>query len=609
MKGIPPPAGFNNAIFHLLPRKGTGWVSDTRPLSVSNTANRLIASVIKEAIQDSLYSFIDRDQCGFWPGRNIEENLDHFNELFYKALDGDEEYSMFLFDISKAFDSVSHDAIHSILKHVGLPVFFCNAIRGLFQNITLTTNFKGGTNLSFLVHSGIKQGCPLSPLLFIVIMDVLHHFLKRYSAVDVKLYCDDTGAGDPDIASKIAGIKKAFELFQDCTGLSLNLAKTVLLTTLPPSKRDHIKESLKENDWSNIQIVEQEIYLGVPFGRPPKANLSTAFYDRLKKFRSRMVQYASHSSSLSIAKRISLINNFSLPLLSYPFRFFLIPKNQGNKVTGDIDGLLSKNCSFETTAYTAKLCDMGARSGAVLKDYWVQNLAALASRTTVAQIKNHPIKTKTVKLKKGIRKVVTVYYTWSMRFLTNRAIAVHEIEKHYGLKRENFVGKSQCEIYQLITDSMPYRLTPLDYHRKALFKWGFDLKDTNSIIYNHSKIPFWIPEYAIFNQLHIVHNAISTTTRLATIAQHSAARGSKKRPHITTAQHCYLCGGEVDDLKHIFRSCHITKEANIMIHHLLGTISAKDISDATDLLRISFPLPPRDILQDCQPPPPKLLKR
>ena len=33
MKGVSPPTGFNNAIFHLLPKKGTGWISDTRPLS------------------------------------------------------------------------------------------------------------------------------------------------------------------------------------------------------------------------------------------------------------------------------------------------------------------------------------------------------------------------------------------------------------------------------------------------------------------------------------------------------------------------------------------------------------------------------------------------
>jgi hypothetical protein len=607
MKGISPPAGFNNAIFHLLPKKGTGWVSDTRPLSVSNTANRLIASVIKEAIQDSLYSFINRDQCGFWPGRNIEENLEHFNELFYKALDGDKEYSMFLFDISKAFDSVSHDAIHSILKHVGLPIDYCNAIRGLFHNISLTTNFKGGTNLSFLVHSGIKQGCPLSPLLFIVIMDVLHHFLKRFSSVDVKLYCDDTGAGDPDIATKIPGIKKAFELFQDCTGLSLNTTKTVLITTLLPSKRLSIKKSLKKNGWGNIKIVEEEIYLGVPFGRPPVANLGTAFNSRIQRFRAKMVQYANYSNTLSTAKRISLINNFALPLLSYPFRFFLIPQNLGSMIKGDIDGLLTKNCSFETNAYTAKLCDMGARNGAVLRDYWVQNLAALASRTTIAQIENHPIKTKTVKLIRGNRRVVTTYYSWSMRFLTNRAIAVQEIEKHYGLKRELFVGKPQSEIYHLITASMPYRLTPIDYHHNALLKWGFESNDLEVIMHNHSILPYWVPDYAIFNHLYIVHNAISTTSRLAEIARHSAARGSKKQPHATAVMPCYLCGREEDSLAHIFNHCLITRNANTMIHHLLGTISTKDISSAPDTLRISFSLPPRNDRQ-CSPAPPRTVE-
>ena len=134
------------------------------------------------------------------------------------------------------------------------------------------------------------------------------------------------------------------------------------------------------------------------------------------------------------------------------------------------------------------------------------------------QIKNHPIKTKTIKLIKGNRKQVTVENTWSMRFLTNRAIAVDWIENNYGLKRDNFVGKSQSEIYLLITGSMPYRLTPLDYHKEALQKWGMDSRESSLIMSNHSKIPYWIPDYAIFNHLHIVHNAISTTTRLATIA-------------------------------------------------------------------------------------------
>ena len=591
MKGVLPPAGFNNAIFHLLPKKETGLISDTRPLSVSNTYNRIIASVIKNAIQESLLSFLNRDQCGFWPGRNMEENLDYFNELFYKALDEQEEYSMFLFDIAKAFDSVSHKTIHTILKHVGLPTSFCNAIKGLFHEITLTTNFKGGTNQSFNVRSGIKQGCPLSPLLFIVVMDVLHHFLKKFSEADVKLYCDDTAAGDKNIASKIKGIKEAFTLFEACTGLTLNLTKTVLLTTLAPSKRTDIRRSLDENGWKDINIAEQSIYLGIPFGRPPGAVINSAYNDRIKKFTGRMVLYAKHKGTLSTAKRILLINVFALPLLSYPFRFFLIPNNQGNVLRSDIDGLLNKNCSFKTMAYTARQTDMGVRNGSVLLDYWVQNLAALASRTTSDQIDNHPIRTNIIKSIKGKRKLVRVLNTWSLRFRTNRAIAVHWIEENYDIPREDFLGKTQSDIYKIITNSMPYRLSPIEYHKKSLRNWDIGDKGASLLFANHNKVPQWIPDYALFHHLHIVHKAIPTSSRLTTIFRHATERGSKTLPHISSILPCFLCGKGEDSLEHIFRYCQVTREANTTVHQLLGTMRGTTITTEKDLIKITFALP------------------
>jgi hypothetical protein len=126
--GILPPPSFNEAIFHLLPKKGTGWISDTRPLSVSNTYNRIIASAIKWAIQPAILGLLHRNQVGFWPGRSIDENIEFFNEIFYKALDNKEEYTVMLFDIAKAFDSVSHDTIQAVLEHIGLPENYRNAI-------------------------------------------------------------------------------------------------------------------------------------------------------------------------------------------------------------------------------------------------------------------------------------------------------------------------------------------------------------------------------------------------------------------------------------------------------------------------------------------------
>ena len=87
MAGRKSPAKFNHSIFHLLPKKGTGYIADTRPLSVSNTYKRIIVAVIKEAIQPAIVGYISKDQTGFTPGSTIEKNIEYFNELFYAALD------------------------------------------------------------------------------------------------------------------------------------------------------------------------------------------------------------------------------------------------------------------------------------------------------------------------------------------------------------------------------------------------------------------------------------------------------------------------------------------------------------------------------------------
>jgi hypothetical protein len=316
-------------------------------------------------------------------------------------------------------------------------------------------------------------------------MDILRKLLKDHTTAAAKMFADDTAAGDADIAPQIPGISTAFKLFERATNLKLNLNKTTLITTLAPSERGKLRKALDENGWGKVNIKEEAIYLGIPYGRPPLAQIGTAYYDRLKTFRGRMVRYSTHKSNLSIQKRISLINVFALTLLSYPFKFFLIPSNYGENIVSDIDGLLTRFQSFKTMAYQATTTELGFRSGAMLQDYWIQNLAALASRTTMEKIKNHPTTTKYI-YNRGKKRITYPTYTWSMRFLTNRAIAVRRIETHYNLKQENFVGKHQSEIYKLIISSPTYRQNVVEYHTEALQKWGLNSIATKKIIENHT---------------------------------------------------------------------------------------------------------------------------
>ena len=66
--GHHPPEGFNHGLLFLLPKKLTGLVSDTRPLSVTNTDNRLLASSVAFSVMEGVSAFLHPSQKGFLAG-------------------------------------------------------------------------------------------------------------------------------------------------------------------------------------------------------------------------------------------------------------------------------------------------------------------------------------------------------------------------------------------------------------------------------------------------------------------------------------------------------------------------------------------------------------
>ena len=81
--GQPPPKGFNFGILFLIPKKPSGLVSDTRPISVTNTDNRLLASVVAHLIMPAVSELVDPSQKGFLSGKNGHEHTLKINEFFF----------------------------------------------------------------------------------------------------------------------------------------------------------------------------------------------------------------------------------------------------------------------------------------------------------------------------------------------------------------------------------------------------------------------------------------------------------------------------------------------------------------------------------------------
>ena len=76
-------------------------------------------------------------------------------------------------DAEKAFDKVQHPFMIKTLTKVGIELTFLNIIKAIYDKPTANTILNGEKWKTFSLKSGTRQGCPLSPLLFDIVLEVL----------------------------------------------------------------------------------------------------------------------------------------------------------------------------------------------------------------------------------------------------------------------------------------------------------------------------------------------------------------------------------------------------------------------------------------------------
>ena len=84
-----------------------------------------------------------------------------------------------LFDFASAFPSISQDYLMTVLARIGIPREECNLIDALYDNSFCSISHNGASGETFQLKAGVRQGCPLSPLLYSVIAEVLMDHVER----------------------------------------------------------------------------------------------------------------------------------------------------------------------------------------------------------------------------------------------------------------------------------------------------------------------------------------------------------------------------------------------------------------------------------------------
>lgn len=143
---------------------------------------------------------------------------------------------MFL-DFYKAFDSLEHGFILKALVKFGFGDCFCKTIRTLYKNGTSSVKLQFGTSPRFSVSCGIKQGCPISPYLFLIASQLLalhisNSALQGISVADRQIKISQLADDTTLFLREASQIPLSIELIKDfskASGLYLNLRKCELM--------------------------------------------------------------------------------------------------------------------------------------------------------------------------------------------------------------------------------------------------------------------------------------------------------------------------------------------------------------------------------------------
>ena len=92
-------------------------------------------------------------------------------------------------DLEKAFDCVPREVISFALRRKGVPEYLVNGVMSLYKGCKTAVSVDGELSSSFSVKVGFHQGLALSPLLFIMVMDVLTEDVRDGSLMEL-LYAD-----------------------------------------------------------------------------------------------------------------------------------------------------------------------------------------------------------------------------------------------------------------------------------------------------------------------------------------------------------------------------------------------------------------------------------
>lgn len=233
---------------------------------------KLISKLLATRLSPHSKHLIRPQQTGFIPGRFILENVS-LAWLTHDWVTKHNQPTLFLkLDFEKASDRVEHPSIWAVLERIGLGGTFLMLGQGLLMGASPKVHINGSFTEEIPVTRGVRQGDPLSPLLFALTTQPLMEYLEfKLASGDIngvkisedltichRLFADDVGIFILPDESSFKKLQEALHLYELASGAKLNLAKSVIIPLALPS----IPQWLRDTGCTINKPGEIQKYLG-----------------------------------------------------------------------------------------------------------------------------------------------------------------------------------------------------------------------------------------------------------------------------------------------------------------------------------------------------------
>ncbi|GJS23933.1 RNA-directed DNA polymerase, eukaryota [Tanacetum coccineum] len=333
------PPGCNASFITLIPKKQDAkLVKDFRPISLIGCIYKIVSKILANRLSMVISDLVSDVQSAFVSNRQILDGPFIINELLSWSKAKKTKAMIFKVDFEKAFDSVRWDFLDDLLGKFGFGSKWRGWIKGCLNSARGSILVNGSPTPEFKFFKGLKQGDPLSPFLFILVMESLHFsFSQIINAgffkgirIDNSLtlshlfYADDAvfiGKWDKFNLITIVNMLKCFFLV---SGLKINIHKSKLMG-IGVSHEEVISAA---NFIGCSTLSKPFTYLGVKVG--DYNSRSSSWEEIIDKISVRLSKWK--LKSLSIGGRLTLIKSVLSSMPLYHMSIYKVPIGVLNKL-------------------------------------------------------------------------------------------------------------------------------------------------------------------------------------------------------------------------------------------------------------------------------------